>query len=190
MGVSKSSLSESQWIVVKGLGLTDEDFQKIVTRFNELIEGGRGSSQAKSVVRLERFVIHMIQRDVDPLWADAAFRAFDADSDGGISLFEFLQAEVSVRLEEGLSTNETWLMLRRQVLFTVYDRDVRGWLGRKELHDLLEDMSTSGKAPVIFGIRNTLWSERQESNKNLIADEFSLESLTKELALSKMVIQS
>ena len=64
------------------------------------------------------------------------------------------------------------------MIFTVYDREVRGWLGKKELHDLLADMSLSDKNPNEFGIRNRLWSERHEENKCLISDEFSVQTLS------------
>jgi hypothetical protein len=130
----------------------------------------------------------MIEQGFDPIWADAAFRAFDLNFDGELSFYEFILADVSLKLTDEYTKNEFWLALRRRVIFTVYDRTATGQLGRKEFVDLLEDMSGTEGPPIAFGIKNSLWLERQHSNKTLIADEFSLQSVTQELALSKLEI--
>ena len=170
--------------IITQLNLENSEIDILIRRFNETSESGNGL--LSSQVKLERFVIHMIKRGHDPLWADAAFRSFDSNRDGDISFIEFVLADVSLRLEDLYITNNMWLDLRRTVVFTVYDREVRGWLGRKEMVDILSDMSLSDKNPNVFGIRNELWSDRHIENKNLIADEYSSKILSQELAIAKL----
>ena len=104
-----------------------------------------------------------------------------------MDVFEFFIAEISLRLEKRFVCNGTWLGLRRRVIFYVYDRDVCGRLAIKDIFDLLEDMSQSEKSPEEFGIRNILWSARQEENKNLIVDEFDLQTLSKVLTIKTSI---
>ena len=170
--------------IIKQLNLQNSEVDLLIGRFNEISESGNGLMSSK--VKLERFVIHMIKRGHDPLWADAAFRSFDTNKNGDIPFIEFVMADVSLRLEDSYVNNDMWLDLRRNVVFTVYDREVKGSLGRKELMDILSDMSLSDKNPNIFGIRNELWSDRHEENKSLIADEYSSQILSKELAVAKL----
>ena len=170
--------------IIKQLDVQNTEMGLLISRFNEISESGNGLMNSQ--VKLERFVIHMIKRGHDPLWADAAFRSFDSNKDGDIPFIEFVMADVSLRLEDSYVNNDMWLDLRRNVVFTVYDREVKGSLGRKELVDILSDMSLSDKNPNIFGIRNELWSDRHEENKSLIADEYSSQILSQELAVAKL----
>ena len=182
--ITTNSLSGEQRNIIKQLSLDNSEMDNLIERFNDISESGDGLMSSQ--VKLERFVIHMIKRGHDPLWADAAFRSFDSNKDGDMPFIEFVLADVSLRLEDSCTSNDLWLDLRRSVVFTVYDREIRGSLGRKELVDMLSDMSISDKNPNIFGIRNELWSDRHEENKNLIADEYSSQILSRELAVAKL----
>lgn len=150
--ISKETLSQEQRLLLLQLGLQmNEDFEDILSRFNELSENGN-KGRMNATVRLEKFVLHMIQRGAaSALWADAAFRAFDSSGHGEMSFFEFLLADVSLRLGIEYKGNESWLSLRRQVVFTVYDREIKGALFRKDVYELLGDMSSSDKEPDVFG---------------------------------------
>ena len=170
--MSKEALTEEQRIHLTQLGIYDRqsDLDNLINKFNEIC--------VNEAVSLEKFVISLIKQGHDPMWADAAFRAFDLNCDGEVTFYEFILADLSLRVADECSQNDFWLALRRRVIFTIYDRSASGKLGRKDLVDLLDDMSISDKSPLIFGVRNTLWTERQDSNKNLIADEFNLQVVT------------
>ena len=79
--ISLSALSNEQRVIVSSLNLEDE-IQWFIDRFIDMSDSRDGLMG--SHVKLERFVIHMIQRGYDPLWADASFRTFDVNADGEV----------------------------------------------------------------------------------------------------------
>ena len=85
---TKDDLNEEELNFVERIGLItrDEEFKDILDRFKELSEESSNNDLNISTIKIERFVIHMIKRDKDPSWADAAFRAFDSNSDGEVIL--------------------------------------------------------------------------------------------------------
>ena len=94
----------------------------IFDRFYNLLEPG------VLYLSLEVFVIDSKKRGHSVQWADAAFRAVDIEKRGSLNKFEYLFAVLSLQTDERFLKNPRWLELRRNLVFTYYDRGEKGEL--------------------------------------------------------------
>jgi hypothetical protein len=186
---SKGSISD----VLSGLGMSEygsrsEEKKLIYQQHYELIKTLSSSSYndiKEGYLPLERFVIDMLKRGYSPLWADAAFRAFDYENSGGLDKTQYLLANIALKVDFISLHNSNWLELRRQLIFAYYDRQNKGYWDDDAYREYLVDVSQNDSdEPQIYGIVNKNWNLRKSDN-----DENSggtPDNLAKALAISRV----
>jgi hypothetical protein len=115
------------------------------------------------LMSIELFVKEMIKMGHSPQWADATFRAFDAQGSGYLSKHEFVVAMNTLKNNRALYANHTWLDLRRRVAFAYYSRQGTASVDMTAFNEFLDDLSNTTDDPALMGISNKLWQRNQVS---------------------------
>eukprot|EP01035_Chromulina_nebulosa_P020379 gene20379-26448_t len=94
----------------------------------------------------------MLKLKYEAQWCDAAFRAFaltitnnnDEDNEDNVNSmnkYEYVIARLALDVNDKHIHNTTWIELRRHLVFTYYDRNVKGLWDKRSFIDFLADLS-------------------------------------------------
>lgn len=185
---AKAAVQDDIMKTISDLGLNDSR-QTERDRNYEFFKQICGSALLMSI---ETFVKEMIKKGHSPQWADATFRAFDTQSSGFLSKFEFAVAMNVLKNNRALYDNPVWLKLRRRVAFAYYSRQGTNSIDQSAFNEFLDDLSISTEDPAMMGISNKLWRRNQAALKPAAALQPTLDAFAdhSEDALRRALIEA
>lgn len=170
----------------------------LIGQFNILLKDSSGQKLDGNYITIEKFVIDVINKRIEPDWADAAFRAFSKN--GKMSKNEYFLAFKALQVTEQNMNNPVWIQLRRHLIFIYYDRETQRKWNRDNFVDFMKDFSASKERPEAFGLVNKMivnlpdsvlsGQERAEDNSNFIQDyaKLKLDLAQKELDYQQLTL--
>lgn len=131
--LNEKLLAFKRFAGIAGIETTEDGADKILESDWEAVDN-------EGTIDVMAFRADMIQRGLDSHWADATFKAFDINKDGGINKYEYflgvLAATKSTQLDSFVDPK--WMSFRSKLLFYFFCR-LDGRLGRVELERMAHD---------------------------------------------------
>lgn len=156
VNVYKEILNLTPGQVIEALGLNGDAVKTrnaLFEAFQRNCEAGNASGE-QPFLSLEKFVMDMIKRGNEPIWSDAAYKAFNVHRLGKLNSFEYVIAVTSLDVSnEAWVHNPTWMLIRRHLVFTYYNHSSNGLLTEHEFLEMMKDVeATPAPSLAQFGV--------------------------------------